>query len=110
MIITFLAVLSFSSNYLNSLGSQNWKLFASKNYFDKEGSFILLFLNLPIFVEVIISMFLILILSITGNGGCCKNCKCGKKNNKVKAGSSNSKKEANKNTKKSAKVNKKKIN
>jgi len=45
-------LLIFFSSYLNQLGTENWSKFAAKNYFDEEGKFMLLFLNIPVFIEL----------------------------------------------------------
>jgi hypothetical protein len=59
-----LTCLSFSSGFLNKLGSENWTKFASKNYFDQDGKFMLLFLNIPVLIEVFLCLVIICILSL----------------------------------------------
>ncbi|OUM66457.1 hypothetical protein PIROE2DRAFT_6294 [Piromyces sp. E2] len=55
-----LTVLSLSSSFLNTLGADNWNRFASKNYFDKNGKFMLYFLNIPVLIELILCLVRIL--------------------------------------------------
>jgi len=59
-----LIILSFSSTFLNNLGAENWNKFATKNYFDKNGKFMLLFLNIPVLIELILCLFFICISSL----------------------------------------------
>ncbi|ORX80612.1 hypothetical protein BCR32DRAFT_268757 [Anaeromyces robustus] len=62
--VIFLSLLSFSSSFLNKLGSDNWNKFAARNYFDKKGSFMLLFLNIPVLIELILCLLIISCLSL----------------------------------------------
>ncbi|ORY87259.1 hypothetical protein LY90DRAFT_662978 [Neocallimastix californiae] len=75
-----LILLSFSSNYLNQLGTENWSKFAAKNYFDEEGKFMLLFLNIPVFIELGLCLVFISILSLI------YLCSGNKKSKKSKSG------------------------
>ena len=62
--VIFLTILSFSSSFLNALGADNWTRFATKNYFDKNGKFMLYFLNIPVLIELLLCLLIICCLSI----------------------------------------------
>lgn len=59
-----LSVLSLSGTFLNDLGAQYWNKFAARNYFDKNGQFMLLFLNIPVLIELILCLLIICVLSL----------------------------------------------
>jgi len=50
------AILSLSSSFLNQLGAKYWNKFATKNYFDKNGQFMLYFLNIPVLIELVLCL------------------------------------------------------
>jgi len=62
--VILLTLLSLSSGFLNTLGAANWKKIASKNYFDSNGKFMLYFLNIPVFIELLLCSLIICCLSL----------------------------------------------
>lgn len=57
--VILLTILSLSSSFLNTLGAANWNRIASKNYFDKNGKFMLYFLNIPVLIELVLCLLII---------------------------------------------------
>ncbi|ORX54285.1 hypothetical protein BCR36DRAFT_348407 [Piromyces finnis] len=62
--VILLTILSFSSSFLNMLGANNWTRIAAKNYFDRNGKFMLYFLNIPVLFELILCLLIICCLSL----------------------------------------------